>query len=98
MEVDTAQNDIAISQERTADYWRERSECLEEWVCELLAKNQALRMEMEHERSLPRYRLETSLSFSSLSVYRSSFSSARPALQTEPSTLVVNAGEASCPR
>ena len=47
MEFDTVQRDSAISQKRLADYWRERAECLEEWVCELLRKNQVLRMGLE---------------------------------------------------
>jgi hypothetical protein len=31
--------------ELAVNHWRERVECLEEWVCELLKKNQTLRME-----------------------------------------------------
>jgi hypothetical protein len=46
MEFDAAKPDAPISQEQSADYWREKAECLEEWVCELLRKNQALRMDL----------------------------------------------------
>ena len=35
-----------ISPEQTAEYWREKAECLEEWVCELLASHQMLRMDL----------------------------------------------------
>ena len=45
MEFDPAKFDAPIDQENWADYWRERAECLEEWVCELLKKNQTLRMQ-----------------------------------------------------
>ena len=44
MEFDAAKLDSPISPEHLADYWREKAECLEEWVCELLRKNHALRM------------------------------------------------------
>jgi hypothetical protein len=39
-----------MNHEQLADYWRERAELLQEWVCEFLKKNQALRME-----EAPRY-------------------------------------------
>jgi hypothetical protein len=35
-----------ISPEKAAEYWLEKAECLEEWVCELLASNQMLRMDL----------------------------------------------------
>ena len=35
-----------ISPEKAAEYWREKAECLEEWVCELLRKNHVLRMNL----------------------------------------------------
>ena len=47
MEFDAVQLDAPIGQEKLADHWRERAECLEEWVCELLRKNQTLRMALE---------------------------------------------------
>jgi hypothetical protein len=51
MEFDAAKLDPPVSQEQSADYWRERAECLEEWVCELLRKNQTLRMDLENEKA-----------------------------------------------
>jgi hypothetical protein len=47
VEFDSGELDTSISKEQLADYWRERAECLEEWVCELLRKNQALRMDLQ---------------------------------------------------
>ena len=98
MEFDTVQRDSAISQKRLADYWRERAECLEEWVCELLTKNQALRMELQQEHSQHRSPVETRLSFSLLSVDRSPFPSTRPAFRWESANLAVDADAVSCPR
>ena len=47
MEFDPLRVDSSISLEHSADYWRERAECLEELVCELLRKNQVLRMDLQ---------------------------------------------------
>lgn len=96
MEFDTVERDVAIGQ--SADYWRERSECLEEWVCELLMKNQALRMGPQNGYSQPRQPEETSPAFSLLTLYRSPSSSARPAFRTESPRLALDAGASSCPR
>jgi GH15 family glucan-1,4-alpha-glucosidase len=49
VEFDAAKLDAPIGQEKLADHWRERAEGLEEWVCELLRKNQTLRMALENE-------------------------------------------------
>ena len=49
--------DAPIKKERSADYWRERAECLEEWVCELLRKSQTLRMSPENDQ--PEHHEET---------------------------------------
>ena len=48
MEFDPLRVDSSISLEHSADYWRERAECLEELVCELLRKNQVLRMDLQN--------------------------------------------------
>jgi hypothetical protein len=47
MEFDAVKPDAPTTTDQLIDYWRERAECLEEWVCELLRKNQALRMGIE---------------------------------------------------
>lgn len=47
-----------ISPEQSAEYWREKVECLEEWVCELVRKNQMLRMDFLREQSLDGRRTE----------------------------------------
>ena len=98
MEFDTVKRDSTISQEQSADYWREKAECLEEWVCELLRKNQALRMDLQKQQSQRRHFEETPLAFSLISLYRSPFPSARPAFRAESPKLVVDAGTAPCPR
>ena len=52
MKFDAVELDAPITKEHSADYWRERAECLEEWVCELLRKNQTLRMSRENDQPL----------------------------------------------
>jgi hypothetical protein len=47
MEFDAVKPDAPMNHEHLVEYWRERAELLEEWVCELLQKNQALRMNLE---------------------------------------------------
>jgi hypothetical protein len=98
MELDAANLDAPVSPEQAADYWRERAECLEEWVCELLGKNQTLRMDLEKERSLRRQREETNLAFSLLGRYQSPFSSARLAFGMVLPRFGVDAGPTSCQR
>jgi hypothetical protein len=51
MQVKTMEPDRSIGHEQAVDYWRERSECLEEWICELLRKNQTLRMGLRKDLS-----------------------------------------------
>ena len=52
MEFNDGKLDAPINSEHWANYWRERAECLEEWVCELLRKNLALRMTLEKEETM----------------------------------------------
>ena len=56
MEFDPLRVDSSISQEHSADYWRERAECLEELVCELLRKNQVLRMDLQNVKDFDQRR------------------------------------------
>lgn len=51
MGLESVKLDAPISKEQSADYWREKAECLEEWVRALLRKNQELRMHLEKEQS-----------------------------------------------
>src|SRR5580704_14142519 len=53
MDFDVEELDSSISQEQSAEYWRERAKCLEEWVCELLTKNQALPMRLQAKHAQP---------------------------------------------
>ena len=46
MELGAVNLNSPISPEQSAEYWREKVECLEEWICELLTKNQMLRMDL----------------------------------------------------
>ena len=59
MKVDAVELYTPITKEHSADYWRERAECLEDWVCELLRKNQILRMSRENDQ--PQHHEETIL-------------------------------------
>lgn len=93
--METVKCDVASSQ--SADFWRERSECLEEWVCELLIKNQALRMDLQKEHSQERYLVETSLALSLISLPLSPFASVQRAFRTESTESAVDVGAASCP-
>ena len=83
MQFEAANLEASISQEKWTDYWRERAECLEEWVCELLRKNQALRMTLQKEQPQQLCE-ETSPAQSSPGVYRPGFSPERPGSRTEP--------------
>jgi hypothetical protein len=96
MEIDAVKLDAPNSPEQSADYWRERAECLEEWVCELLRKNQTLRMDLEKEESRRRHRDEGTLASSLVSHGQSPSSSARQAFRTEPPRRDGDAGSASC--
>lgn len=95
MEFDAVELDALITTKHLADYWRERAECLEEWVCELLRKNQALRMRRENDQSQQHGR--TMLSFSPLSLDQLHLSSRLPSFCT--SSFGIDVGtESSCPR
>jgi len=98
MEFDAVRLDAPISPEQLADYWREKAECLEEWVCELLRKNQALRMDLLREQSLHRRRARTTLVFSSLGLIQSPVPSTRSAFMSESPNLFFDGGAESCPR
>jgi hypothetical protein len=94
MEIDAVKLDAPNGDELSADYWRERAECLEEWLCELLKKNQAIRMDLERSRSQHQHLQESMFASSLLRHHKSS--SART-IKTEPSTVVVvDASAASC--
>ena len=56
MEFDPLRVDSSTSLEHSADYWRERAECLEELVCELLRKNQVLRMDLQNVKDFDQRR------------------------------------------
>ena len=98
MEFDAVKVDSSVSRELSADYWRERAECLEEWVCELLRKNQTLRMDLQLEHSQHQHRDGTPSAFSLLSHYPSSFSSVWPAFRTTSPKLEMEVDTPSCPR
>jgi len=98
MNFDAAKVDSSISQEQSADYWRERAECLEEWVCELLGKNQALRMDLQMGHSQHHHREEIPLESRRLGLYRSTFPSVRPAFRRKSPELGTEGDRSSCPR
>jgi hypothetical protein len=98
MEFDAVRLDASNSPEQLADYWREKAECLEEWVCELLRKNQVLRMDLLREQSLRRRRAKTTLVFPLLGLIESAVPSTRAAFMTESPNLAFDAGAESCPR
>jgi hypothetical protein len=94
MESNAVEPDVPISHEQSADYWRERAECLEEWVCELLRKNQTLRMEHLQRQ----HREEAPLAFSLLGLYQSRFPSGPLAFRVESPKRAFDTGTGSCPR
>ena len=97
MEFDAAKLDPPVSQEQSADYWRERAACLEEWVCELLRKNQTLRMDLENEKA-QQQREGTTSAFSLPSPYQSPSDAGWPAFKTESPEFNLEAGPAPCAR
>jgi hypothetical protein len=97
MEVDALRPDRSIGQEQAADYWREKAECLEEWVCELLRKNQTLRADLQREQSLHGQREETKIAFSLLRFNHSPFPSERPSFGAA-TKIRVDVADAPCPR
>ena len=98
MEFDAAKLDAPVSQEKLVDHWRERAECLEEWVCELLTKNQTLRMALQKEQSQHRQQEEATPALLFLGLYQSPLSSGRPEIRTESPPRPFDAGTESCPR
>ena len=94
MEVDAVKLDVPIGKEHAANYWRERAECLEEWVCELLRKNQALRMNLEmYGRGEG-----MTATFSLRRVYQPSLASGQPEFRTESPNVSVDPDPDSCAR
>src|SRR5215469_11066475 len=98
MEFEIDRVDAPIGQEKLADYWRERAECLEEWVCELLRKNQTLRMTLEEEQPQRLHREDLAVSRSFLSLFHSIFSSGQPASRTEAPEIAFDSDSELCPR
>jgi len=98
VEFDDAKVGAQIGQEKMADHWRERAECLEEWVCELLRKNQTLRMALEKEQSQRLHREGSAASLSFLGLFHSIFPSDRPASSTKAPETAFDSGSEPCPR
>ena len=98
MEFDAVRLDAQINVDQSINYWRDRAECLEEWVCELLRKNQALRMDREKEQSLHPHREETALTFSFHGRHQPPFPSARLTHRNDSAQPAFDAGLESCPR
>ena len=98
MEFEVDKVDAPIGQQKVADHWRERAECLEEWVCELLRKNQTIRMDLENEKAQRQQREGTTSAFSLPSRNQSPFHAGWPAFRTESPEFNLEAGPASWPR
>jgi len=96
MEFGAAKLDPPVSEKQSSDYWREKAKCLEEWVCELLRKNQTLRMDLENEKA-QRQQGEGTSSFSLPYLYQSPFHADAPAFRTESPEFNLETGRASCP-
>jgi hypothetical protein len=97
MKLDVTKLDALIGQEESAQYWREKAECLEEWVCELLTKNEALRMDLENEQSQSPHREGTS-SFSLPGLHQSPLHSGWLAFGTGSLKFIDVGGSEPCPR
>ena len=98
MEFEVDKVDAPIAPEKVADHWRERAECLEEWVCELLRKNQTLRMALEKEQPQRLHREDSAASPSFLGLFHSIFPSGRPASRTEDREIDSDSDSEPCPR
>ena len=96
MKFDAVDPDAPSSPQAT-DYWRERAECLEEWVCELLRKNQVLRMGLEVKHSQELLRDETTRPSSLLSLYELPIASDRPVFRSQSENLAVDDDREDCP-
>jgi hypothetical protein len=97
MTFDTVKIDLPPSPERAADYWRERAECLEEWICELLRKNQVLRMVLDMTQSQEPRREDTTRTSSLLSHYELPIALERSGVETRFETLAVGESIEECP-
>lgn len=98
MQFNAATLEASVSQGKWTDYLRERTECLEEWVCELLRKNQALRMALQKEQSQHLHREDTAPTQSFPGLYQASFPSGQPASRTELPNLPFDMDTGSCTR
>jgi len=98
MKFDAVKPDAPITTDQLIDYWRERTECLEEWVCELLRKNQILRMNLEKEQSPLGHGEEKALTFSFLSLYQPPISSNRGVFRKGFPEFAFEPEEEPCPR
>jgi len=98
MEFEVDKVDASIGQEKVADHWRERAECLEEWVCELLRKNQTLRMALEWEQPQRLHREDAAASPSFPGLFHSIFPSRQPASTPEDREIDFDSGSEPCPR
>src|SRR5215469_13301363 len=98
MEFEIDRVDAPIGQQKVADHWRERAECLEEWVCELLRKNQTLRMALEKGQPQRLNREDSGTSPSFLGLFHSIFPSGQPASTTEAPEINFDSGSEPCPR
>jgi hypothetical protein len=96
MEFDVARVDTPIRDEQSAEYWREKAECLEEWICELIRKNQALRMDLDKEQVPHQHREKPALKFSFRGLYQPTVSSTRGVFRRESSKLSLGAGTETC--
>jgi hypothetical protein len=95
MEIDAVSSDRSIDQIQATDYWREKAACLEKWICELLSKNQELRMDLQREKSLHRQREGIRIAFSPLGFEHSFVPTERRSFQTADK-IRLDAAHASC--
>ena len=97
MKFDAVEPDAQTSPQQATDYWREKAECLEEWVCELLRKNQVIRMGIEMKHSQGLLRDESTRTSSLLSLYELPIASDRPVFRIQSENLAVGDGREDCP-
>jgi len=98
MESDDVKFDAPIVSEQWADFWRERAECLEEWVCELLRKNQALRIALQQEQPRPHRGEQRPSAFSFPNKYQSSMPPGGSASGRDSQNFALDASNESCQR
>lgn len=98
MEGDAVKLDAPIDKEYAANYWRERAECLEGWVCELLRKNQVLRMNLEEQETMYGRGEGMTATFSLRRVYQPSLASGQPEFRTVSPNVSVGTDPDSCAR